>query len=122
MTAYTVTATEGANAFNGILLRVKVLTGAAVYAAQTGAVKAADASATPYYGQPVITTVTGSVVYGAMADGNSALAFTAEANTTLFDNFADSTQGCQYSSWRATAATGTPGSTTLGASFPARQC
>lgn len=117
--AITVTATEGANSVNGILLRVRVLTGAAAAAAQPGGIKQADTSTTPFYDQPVTTTQAGSVVYGAMADGNTAFVMTPDARTTLIDNFSDSTQGCQYVSWRATAATGTPGATTLGATSPA---
>jgi hypothetical protein len=117
--ALTVTATEGANSVNGVLLRVKVLTSAAAAAAQTGASKTGNAASTPFYSQSITTTVAGSIVYGAMADGNDDVPFVADANTTLFDNFADATQGCQYSSFRATAATGTPGATSLGASFPA---
>jgi hypothetical protein len=116
--AYQVTATEGANSVNGVLLRVKVLTGAAAAAAQTGATKIADTGTTPFYDQSITTTVTGSVVYGAMADGNTAFSMTADARTTLLDNFADNTQGCQYSTWRATSATGSPGATTLGATSP----
>lgn len=114
--AYQVTATEGANSVNGVLLRVKVLTGAA--ATQNGATKIADTGVSPFYDQSITTTVTGSVVYGAMADGNTAFSMTADARTTLFDNFADNTQGCQYSTWRATSATGSPGATTLGATSP----
>ena len=114
--AYTVTATEGANAVNGVLLRVKVLTGAAAAASQTGASKTADAGSSPFYDQSITTTVTGSIVYGALADGANNSAFTADARTTLIDNFSDGVQFCQYATWRATSATGTPGATTLGAS------
>jgi hypothetical protein len=116
--AYQVTATQGANAVNGTLLRIKVLLGAASATAQTGATKIADTTNTPFYDQSITTTQTGSAVYGAMADGNTAFSMTADARTTLLDNFSDATQGCQYATFKATSLTGTPGATTLGATSP----
>jgi hypothetical protein len=116
--ALTVTATEGANAVNGILLRVKVLTGAAARASQTGAVKTADTTLTPFSDQSITTTVTGSVVYGAMANGVTNTSFTPDARTTFIDQIPDGVQVCEYASWKATAATGAPGATVLGATAP----
>ena len=116
--AITVTATEGANAVDGILLRVKVLTGAAAAALQAGATKTADTTGTPFSDQTVTTTTAGSVVYGAMANGVINTAFTADARTTFIDQVPDASQICEYASWRATAATGTPGATVLGATAP----
>jgi hypothetical protein len=110
----TVTATETAHTFNGCLLRIKVLTGAADAASQTGATNHAEAA-----GPNVVTlttTTAGSVVYGAMGQGDAV--WGAQSGTTIFDDFFDSPNQQAYGSYRITAATGTPGSTTSGAATP----
>lgn len=117
-TAITVTATQDTGpTANGMLLRVICLTGAA--STQTGGTAVPNLTDTsPYYDQTLTTTVTGSRVYGAMFDWSSATSFTADANSTLIDNQADSTNGVQYGTFKATSLTGTPGATVLGASAP----
>ena len=66
----------------------------------------------------VTTTVTGSRVYGAVTDNSSHAGFTAAAGTTLIDNVTDSVNNASYGTCKATALTGTPGPTTLGATAP----
>jgi hypothetical protein len=110
VTTLTVTATQGGGTSKGMLLRVKVLTGAALAASQAGAhiaVAAANSGS-------IITTVTGSVVYGALTNGGTS--YTAEPLCTLIDNFADTVNTEQYGTFRTTSATGTPGSTLVGSS------
>lgn len=107
-TALTVTATQGGGTSAGMLLRVKVLTGAAL--AQT---EATVASSTALNGT-ITTTVTGSIVYGALSGDAAAGAFSAEPLCTLTDNFHDTSNGEYYGSFRTTSATGTPGSTLVG--------
>jgi hypothetical protein len=113
VTTLTVTATQGGGTFQGMLLRVKVLTGAAIAASQTGGTVVTSTT----YGASLTTTVTGSVVYGALTAGSGG--FTAEPLCTLIDNYNDGTNFEQYGSFRTTSATGTPGSTLVGASAPA---
>jgi hypothetical protein len=111
--AITVTAAESGSTFTGVLCRVKVLTGVAAPAigatatfAGTGAQEAS-----------ITTTVTGSLVYGALKTSSSTT-LTAAGTTTLFDNIVDSPNGEILGACRATAVTGTPGATTIGASAP----
>jgi len=106
----TVTATQGGAAYRGMLLRVKVLTGAAAAASQTGA----TATSTAACNASITTTATGSVVYGGLSSGN--VSFTAEPSCTLFDNYQDTTNNESYGSFRTTSATGTPGAVTVGSS------
>jgi len=92
---------------NGILLRIKVLTGAA--AAQTGA----TLSAASAQHATITTTVTGSKVYGAaVATPNGT--YTAEPLSTSVDSSADGVNSEQYLTFSATSATGTPGATLHG--------
>jgi trimeric autotransporter adhesin len=114
VSAMQVTATQNGGTFNGILLRVKVLT--AVAAAQTGNTGSYSSGTGPAR-TPITTTVTGSRVYGAAmnAQGTS---FTAQAGCTLLDNHVDATNGNTYGTFQTTAPTGTPGATTVGTSAP----
>lgn len=92
---------------NGILLRIKVLTGAA--AAQTGATLSANTS----QHATITTTVTGSRVYGAaVATPNGT--YTAEPLSTQVDSVGDGVNTEQYLTFSATSATGTPGATLHG--------
>jgi hypothetical protein len=110
-----ITITETGSTSQGITARIKVLTGAAPSALQTGARATQSANAT--HQASITTTVTGSIVYGAVIDGTNT-SFTAAASTTLFDNIADTTNTIRYGTLRTTAATGTPGAVTVGASAP----
>lgn len=110
-TSLTVTATQGGGAAPGMLLRVKVLTGAAPASAQTGAAL----TATFANSGSITTTHADSFVYGAIqaaAPGS----FTAEPLCTLIDNFNETTHSEQYGTFRTTSATGTPGATLVGSS------
>lgn len=112
--AITVTAAESVATFNGVLIRVKVLIGTA--AAPIGAIATQSGSGAKQ--QQITTTQTGSQVYGALLEVGST-AFTANAQTTLFDNTTDAVNGLTAASCRSTSATGTPGAEVIGASAPA---
>ena len=112
--AVTVTAAESGTTFNGILLRVRVLTGTA--ASQAGAATATQAG-TAAHQASITTTVTGSQVYGALAEVGGTN-FTGAAGTTIVDSQVDSSNGGTWGSCKTTSATGTPGATTVGASAP----
>jgi hypothetical protein len=114
--AITVTAAQGGSTGNGILLRVKVLTGQAASPIGANASKANTAAAA--LDTSITTTVTGSYVYGAV-ESAVAGSLTAAAGTTLFDNVNDPTNGEQYGTCRTTSTTGTPGATTVGATTSA---
>jgi hypothetical protein len=106
----TVTATQGgAGAHSGTFLQVMVLTSAAVTQnGGTGSVSSGSAGPVT-----VITTQTGSRVYGA-AIRASTTAPTVEGNTTQLGLLSDTNNGLWYGAWEATSLTGTPGSTVLG--------
>jgi hypothetical protein len=112
-----ITAAQGGATAPGMLMRIKVLTGAAPV--QNGATASASASALSGIQKAITTTVTGSQVYGALVK-SGATAFTANGSTTFtgLDNFSDSVHGEQYATCRTAAATGTPGAVTVGASLP----
>jgi hypothetical protein len=114
---HTVTAVANGTVINGILLRVLVLTGAATAASQTGATVSAHGPSGQYVQAAIVTTATGSMVYGAMWDYPAA-AYTANATaaTTFVDDVNDTVNNMQYGTCRTTSATGTPGSVTVGAS------
>jgi hypothetical protein len=111
-----ITITEGGSTNPGMIARIKVLTGAAPVAAQTGAHVTQSGAAA--HQASITTTVTGSIVYGGLAAFTS-VAPTAATGTTLLDNFQDSANGNYYGTCRTTAATGTPGAVTVGESAPA---
>ena len=108
--AITVTATQGGSTSNGILIRVKVLTGAAGLGATATQANTSAAA----LDKAITTTVTGSYVYGVPYRDNSG-GLTAAASTTLLDDVNDATNGSTYGTCRTTSATGTPGSVTVGA-------
>jgi hypothetical protein len=110
-----ITITETGSTSQGITARIKVLTGAAPSALQTGA--RATQSANAAHQASITTTQAGSIVYGAVIDGTNT-SLTAAASTTLFDNIADTTNTIRYGTCRTTAVTGTPGAVTVGASAP----
>ncbi len=104
-----VTATQGGNSANGMVLRVLVLTGAAQAIGQTGATAVGD----DVQHASIVTTVTGSRVYGAAVKGPNN-AQSPVAGTTVIDEIADAVNGERYYTFRTTSATGTPGSTNVG--------
>jgi hypothetical protein len=102
----------------GMLLRVDVLTGCA--AVQDGASAVFQSGLNPPH-TTLVTTVTGSVVYGALvrAEGSTGTGpFTAAAGNTLDDNEADLVHARFYAAGRVTVATGIPGPVAVGASAP----
>jgi trimeric autotransporter adhesin len=111
-----ITATQGGSTFLGIAMRIYVLTGAQPAASQAGATQTQTGAAA--HQATITTTVTGSRVYGALFD-DANNSFTAGANTTLVDNIADASNAVRYGTVKATALTGTPGATSIGASAPA---
>jgi hypothetical protein len=111
MTTFTVTATQGGSTAVGMALRVFVLTQAA--ASQPGGVAGNQFLNVTSFTQTVTTTQTGSRVYGACYHSPS-LTSTPAAATTIVDDIADGTNNQQFTTFKATALTGTPGATTLG--------
>lgn len=113
--AMTVTATQGTSSTVGMGLTVKVLTGAAAVASQTGAL---FVSSTAINGS-IVTTVAASKVYGAVTNG---AVVAIEPLCTFLSNYNDTANAEWYASFRTTSATGTPGSTLIGctgtANFP----
>ena len=105
MTTLTVTAAQGVGSpANGLLLRVVVITGAAV--TQSGVTANAVSSGPNVSHTP---NQTGSRVYFAGV-GNKDVGYTIEANCTQFDNIADATNAEQYLTGKrtATSTSGTP--------------
>lgn len=111
LTNITVTvAATGGTAVGG-QLAVKVLLGAS--STQTGAV-ATIASNSSAANTSITTTVTASWVYGAVTNWLNSTAYTANGSTTTIAGHSDTTNGDWYAAFKASAATGTPGATTLG--------
>ena len=115
----TVTATQGGTGTEGgIALQVKVLTGAA--AIQNGATGSDGTTLTA--GQKSITpNATGSYIYGAVTNGASSTAFTANGSTTFFQNVPDVANGDCFGTFRATSTTTLATPVTVGASAPSGQ-
>lgn len=114
----TVSATFG-NA-QGRSLVVKVLTGAA--SSQTGAASATanKSTATTAYTLSLTTTTTGSMVYGAaQSNGVSSSTMTANANSTMIDQWQNNTDSANNFTFKSSSATGTPGATTFGGTLSA---
>lgn len=116
--SFTVTATGTfQNTVNGLLLRVKVVTGAKPASSQPGGT--ASATGNPVsYDQAITISATGSYVYGAASDFSTDNNFTADSATTLLDNFQDTTDGDQWVTFRSTSTTASTGSHTYGATSP----
>ncbi len=104
----TVNQTE-ASPGNGVLLRIRQFT------RHSPALGGATASANGAYETSITTTVAGSQVVGAVVNEASATAFTADAQSTFYDNFSDATNARQYGTLHGTSVTGTPGATNFGA-------
>jgi hypothetical protein len=115
-TTLTVTATGAGSADKGITLKVVVLT--QIAATQTGATAVQSSASAAAKQAAITTTVTGSRVYGSALNWDSATGFTPNGNTTEIDDVADATNGEEHGTFRATSATGTPGSISLGFSSP----
>jgi phage tail-like protein len=116
-TTLSITATqEGVGTNTGMLMRVKVLTGANLHAFGNTATANLDTAANP---QIVMSnTVVSSQIYQVYLTTQSATAYTALAGTTFTDNVADTTNTLYYGTARTTSATSTPGVLTLGSSTP----
>jgi hypothetical protein len=118
-TNLTVTATFAQTTGN-VLLGVKVLTGAA--ATQTGAAVGtyAPAGTTTVGTFPIVTTQAESQVVGCSINNTSSAALTLDAGSTGYTPvLTDATNGGYVVAWRRTAATTTPGSTTVGGTWAA---
>jgi hypothetical protein len=114
----TVTASQGGTGTDdGIILTVKVLTGALAAAAQNGTQDASTSITTP---QLAITpTATGSWVYGAVTNVAAATAFTANGSTTFSQNVLYAGDGDTFGTFRSTGTTTAATPVTVGASAPA---
>ena len=108
-----ITATQGAASHKGMLMRIRVLTGAAAAAAQTGG--SASAGNVSTSSATITTTVAGSLVYGGL--GNSSSVATGEPGTTIVDAFNDTINGQWYGTFRTTSVTGTPGAVLTGSTI-----
>jgi hypothetical protein len=108
--ALTVTATQTGDTFQGIMLSLRVLTGAAAAAAQSGGTASAPGSNQV----TVTTTATGSVVLGAIADPNNETWSSPLTSTTQIAQVADATNGCTYLAFRSTLPTVVPGAAAFG--------
>jgi hypothetical protein len=119
--AVTVTATFGAfGSGGGSMLDVRVLNGAspdqstAGYANYVYTVAAATANCEIN----VVTTVTGSVVYGICVDTSGNAALGVNGLTTAINTFANATDLSRNVTWKSTSATGVPGLTRFGGNWP----
>lgn len=118
MATLTVTASQsGAGAVNGMALTVKVLTGALPASAQNGATVQNNTTITAAQ-LPITPHASGSVVYGAAANGSSSSNFTPLASTTMFANVSDAVNGAGYGTLRGTSVTTASTPVTIGASAP----
>jgi hypothetical protein len=113
VTSLTVTATQGGGSFNGILLSVRVLTGADAAASQAGATASGRANELA-----ITTTQAGSWVAGGISDPSGATWSSPTAATSQVDQVQDTTNGCTYITIGSASATGTPGSATYGYASP----
>jgi len=111
-----VTATSGGSDLIGIRVAVKVLTGAADLQNGATASQSCDFTASAAHQATLTTTVTGSLVYGAI-ESQGSTSLTAHAGTTL-TQYLDATVNERFADCVTTSATGTPGSVTVGASAP----
>ena len=110
MTSYTVTATATNNTFGGGLLKVQVLTNAAL------AGSPATGSSSTAYNCSVTTTQAGSFVFGVADNQTASTTFVASAGCTITDQASINAGGAQGGAFKTTAGTGTPGATTVGSS------
>lgn len=109
----TTTATQSGGTATGLRISIRTLAGAGLDVGQNGAMgTTGGSSVTPTV--TVTTTVPGSIVYGAAVDFSSNASQTMNASTTLIGQFGDATNLREYIAFRATSATGSPGSTTFG--------
>jgi len=111
-----VTAASGGSSYIGIRLAVKVLTGAAAVQDGATAAQSCDFTAAAAHQATLVTTVTGSLVYGAI-DSQSASAPAAASGTTV-NSYYDSTTTEYLADCVTSSPTGTPGPVTVGASAP----
>jgi hypothetical protein len=101
----------------GSSLAVRVLNGARP--SQAGAATATNTTTSSTVGTVSITTTTiGSVVYGAAEDPDTSATYTVNGATTSINKFIDATNGATDVQWKS-AATVTPGATTLGGTWGA---
>ena len=108
--SFTITYTNtSTGAYTGLVLRVLVLDNATL--ATTPAVTLAK----DRQNASITTTTTNSRVYGSTLNYAHGGAFTAEPLCTMLDNVNDTNEDSQYGTFYTTAATGTPGSTLVGA-------
>lgn len=115
--ARTVTVTGAGTTATGVALTVKVLTGAAAAAQQTGATNAVTSGTARNIS--ITTTTADSLPVGGYVDVVAAGALTVDANTTAWQTVTDATNTEKYAAFRATNPTATPGAITIGFSTAA---
>jgi hypothetical protein len=103
VTAYTVTATQGGNTYNVLVLSVLVLTGAAAATSQPGAT-AIDSTASNMH-VTLTPTTTGSLVVGANESDSGSGGGSAESGTTILELYLDTVNEEYYGTFRATNTT-----------------
>ena len=117
MAAFTVTAAQSVATFNGILLRLRVLTGIA--ASPIGAsAEVTNGGVSITLAANVTTTKAGSLVYGGLIEvGPNAFTGTGQPSTTITDSVTDAPDGAVYGTCRTAAATVTPGAVLVGSTL-----
>ena len=115
--AMIVTAAQGGTGTdNGIVLTVKVVTGALPAAVQDGATGNSSTLTVPQ--QAVTPAGTGSWIYGAVTNVAAATAFTANASTTFSQNVLYAGDGDTFGTFRSAGTTTASTPVTVGASAP----
>jgi hypothetical protein len=118
-TSMTVTATQGGSAnADGMMLALRVLTGAAAAGSQTGTTDTSVTVTTPELS--ITPSATGSFVYGAITAFGESSAFTAAPSTTFFSGGNEESGEVTYGTFRMTTPDTTTAGTaeTVGASAP----
>jgi hypothetical protein len=108
------TVTASGWAASGGNLTVRTLLGAAATASQTGATGASTTGASVPPTAILTPTTIGSWVYGACLDYTTNATLTANASSTLIDQFVDATNGDTWATFKGSAATSVLSSTTYG--------
>ncbi|MDB4872540.1 MAG: hypothetical protein JWL97_3544 [Gemmatimonadales bacterium] len=116
LSGYTVTATATApgTSNKGVLLTVKVLTGAATASIQFRGAFASAGGASINPSLPITTKQQGSIVYGSIIDFTTNAVLTPNGVTSVITQHQNTTQAETYASFRVTNATVAAGAVTSG--------
>jgi hypothetical protein len=107
------------NLSGGRFIAVRVINGANSVQTSSGTGTTVHVAASTDATIAVTTTVTGSVVYGITDCPSTNTAFTPNGSTSFLSSgdFNDATDTIEITAWKASSATGSPGSTTLGGTY-----